>query len=518
MRRAALCIPLLCATLSAAGGDWPGWRGPLRTGQADGRAALADALPAGGLKPVWESAPIPGDTEGGFGSPVVAGGRVYLFCSWRTWTNIPERRLTAGQAAQLGLVPPSVTDAVLAEIEAARLSPERRACKGPEVAKWAKEWVAAHADVTQQVAVARFAEDRINRGDAAFPVDGLRGVTQIVDRTFASQEALDAWFREKQVTNTLAGRIDQLIPKKTSSIEDVVLCLDAADGHLLWKQAYPGRAGEWGSSSTPCVTGGGVYVMGSGGMAYGLDAGTGALRWTNAIARQVVNGSFASSGGRLFVQAGSLFALDPSNGAVLWSQKAVNNANGSPVLWKSGDAEYVIAGGSRLVCAAASDGKVVWSAPGGDSSTPAIADDAMLVQYGGGLLVYRLTATGAVSVADIKNAGSRGASPAVGEGKGYTTAEAQATCVELASGRVVWQVPGTKEQYASPILADGKLVTLANEGRLQVLEAASGKTLVSVKVGALRCTSPALAGTRVYLRTAKGICCYDLAAKAAEAK
>ena len=133
------------------------------------------------------------------------------------------------------------------------------------------------------------------------------------------------------------------------------------------------------------------------------------------------------------------------------------------------------------------------------------------MQSGSGLLVYRLSTTGAVLVASIRNAGSRGASAAVADGKGYTTSEAQATCVDLGTGAVVWQVPGTAEQFASPVVADGKLVSLGSDGRLFLFDAASGRLLGCKKVDALRCTSPALAGTRVYIRTVKGVRCYDLA-------
>ena len=99
------------------------------------------------MKAVWESEPIPGDNEGGFGSPVVADGRVYLFCAWRIWSNLTERCLTPAKAGELGVLPTNITEGALAEIEMARLSPERLALKGPEAAKWTKDWVAAHPAV-----------------------------------------------------------------------------------------------------------------------------------------------------------------------------------------------------------------------------------------------------------------------------------------------------------------------------------------------------------------------------------
>src|ERR1035437_1430219 len=80
-----------------AAADWPSWRGPLQNGAAKDVATIADSLPTNTWKAIWESEPISGDSEGGFGSPVVANGRVYLFCSRREWSNLVERRLAANK-------------------------------------------------------------------------------------------------------------------------------------------------------------------------------------------------------------------------------------------------------------------------------------------------------------------------------------------------------------------------------------------------------------------------------------
>ena len=60
-------------------GDWPQWRGPDRTGVAADSPALLNALPDKGLKPLWKTEPIPSGREGGWGAPVIASGRVFLF-------------------------------------------------------------------------------------------------------------------------------------------------------------------------------------------------------------------------------------------------------------------------------------------------------------------------------------------------------------------------------------------------------------------------------------------------------
>lgn len=59
--------------------DWPQWRGPLGNGVAAGEVDLIERLPEEGLKPEWIVSDLPNLKGGGWSSPVVADGRVYLF-------------------------------------------------------------------------------------------------------------------------------------------------------------------------------------------------------------------------------------------------------------------------------------------------------------------------------------------------------------------------------------------------------------------------------------------------------
>jgi outer membrane protein assembly factor BamB len=64
--------------------DWPNWRGPGYTGiQPDG-PKLLDAWKKGPLQ-VWNSEPLPSGNLGGYSSPVVANGKVYLYISWKNY-------------------------------------------------------------------------------------------------------------------------------------------------------------------------------------------------------------------------------------------------------------------------------------------------------------------------------------------------------------------------------------------------------------------------------------------------
>ena len=67
----------------AVGSDWNQWRGPNRDGAAPSSPPLIDRLPSEGLKPLWLSEKISAGGNGGWGSPVVAHGKVYLFAHYQ---------------------------------------------------------------------------------------------------------------------------------------------------------------------------------------------------------------------------------------------------------------------------------------------------------------------------------------------------------------------------------------------------------------------------------------------------
>ncbi|EMI16698.1 Pyrrolo-quinoline quinone [Rhodopirellula maiorica SM1] len=58
--------------------DWPQWRGANRDGYAESSKLIRD-LPAAGLPPVWEFADFEGGNSGGWSSPVIADGKVYVY-------------------------------------------------------------------------------------------------------------------------------------------------------------------------------------------------------------------------------------------------------------------------------------------------------------------------------------------------------------------------------------------------------------------------------------------------------
>src|SRR5215470_16298293 len=78
-RRLALSAVFVLTALLAPGagaGDWPGWRGPARTG-VSAETGLLKRWPPGGPRLLWKATGL----GGGYSTPSVAGGRIYLLGS-----------------------------------------------------------------------------------------------------------------------------------------------------------------------------------------------------------------------------------------------------------------------------------------------------------------------------------------------------------------------------------------------------------------------------------------------------
>ena len=507
---------ILATTIAACAADWPFWRGPAQNGTGDATPAVAGI--AEDAKPVWTSEPILSERDGGYGSPVVAGGRVYVYCCWRTKTPVAHRVLLEENLADIGVRRPAgLADDAFAAIEAARASPDRKAVGADDLDGWMEKWVAANLKPEQRKAagVVQYAQDRLRRGEGAPPVEALEVLASILDRKFADDAALEAWAAGSGLDPKLwRSQFRPRIPDYERSEEDILFCLDAKTGATLWKVAKPSRSTRWSSSTTPCVAGGSVFFLGAQCTAYALDAATGAERWKVSIAGPAEagnghNSSFTFADGRVYVMAGRLVALDAATGKVLWEKKEASGFSSSPVMWKHGARTFVVAGESRgRVAFDAATGEVAWRVDAPGPSTPAIDGDLMGIAHGHGLLAFRLTETGAVKVAETDRGGSKGGSAIVAGGRVYA-GSFEAACLDAAGGGLLWNAHRGIDHYSSGVLAHGRLWVLG-KGRLSALDPATGAETGRIRVDYLKCGSPAFADGKVFLRTRKAVVCHDL--------
>ena len=106
-----------------------------------------------------------------------------------------------------------------------------------------------------------------------------------------------------------------------------------------------------------------------------------------------------------------------------------------------------------------------------------------------------------------------GASPIIYNGHVYSVGEGHAVCVSVTDGHIAWDQKIGNIHYSSPVLADGKLYTLLDDGKKLVMLRASPEKfelLGQANVAALICSSPAIANGKLYVRQEKSVACYDL--------
>ena len=294
---------------------------------------------------------------------------------------------------------------------------------------------------------------------------------------------------------------------------DVVLCLDAADGKTLWRFEQKSRSDYSGGSSTPCVVDGRVYVLGSDADLYCLDAKTGSEIWQRKLGTGVKHTSVAVVDGTVIAAVGPLTALKAETGETLWEQEGVPNTEASPAIWRSGGHSYLLCNSKKdLSCVNLSDGSIAWTVPGGNSSSAAVSGDHMVVYTGPkglGLAAYTLTPSAAEQIWAIERPNGE-SSPIIYEGHVYAVGGQQASCVDLSSGEIKWQVDVTTDM-TSPVVADGKIISASVKSLTMFAATPEKYTLLgSANPPVGQCVSPAIADGKLYMRMGPGVLCYDL--------
>src|SRR5262245_41999885 len=124
-----------------------------------------------------------------------------------------------------------------------------------------------------------------------------------------------------------AGRVYGLTSVTSgSSTTDEVFCLNADSGKAVAKSRLRESGTGGAGSSTPCIAGGKLYVVGSGGGVSCLHADDGRPVWERKLSRSAnrpVASSVAVAGKIAVLLADVLTGLDARTGEVLWTQERV---------------------------------------------------------------------------------------------------------------------------------------------------------------------------------------------------
>ena len=504
-----------------AGSDWPQWRGPLRNGIVQDSPPLASEWPKKGLTKLWDSEEIPSDDDGGHGSVVAAGGRVYAGIVWHTDVPTETRAIDDLVMRKLGYQsvagwPKETVESM--EKERLALDPS---IKGPALDKVIADWLEKHLDSKKRQTTSGFVRGRFEKRGDAIPLEAYDKMLTVSKTRFPNQAAMEKWVNEQDFSDKIKKEIIAAVPPTMKMAEDVVICLDLATGKTLWKCKSPGEPTGRMASSTPCVAGGRVFALGST-QFHAVDAESGKLIWSAPLPSKAPASSPLVVDGVLVINAGKLAAFDAATGKQLWIQAKAGGGNSSPVAWKCGDKTVVICNGRGVLAGMdLKTGDVLWTTPAGGDCTPAIVGDALAVQSNSpkvGILAGKLSATGFTKLWNMPYDPLRSqSSPLILDGHVYVMDDNIHYCFDLMTGKKLWEENVPSSTVSSPAFVDGKIfLTTSGGSKVLMLQPSAEKRIELGKatIRAMWVPSPTIADGKLVVRGRKNITCYSLTAVA----
>jgi outer membrane protein assembly factor BamB len=343
--------------------------------------------------------------------------------------------------------------------------------------------------------------------------------------------------------------------------EECVVALDEQTGNLLWTTKVAtdlplqSRLMRWLSQRSPTVDADRLYTVTAVGDLICLQATDGKELWRKNFPEEFGGrpGVFGFcdrpliDGDNLICKTGSadaaVVALNKKTGNVVWKTAYPENKRGTygalVVSEGGGVRQFVGFREKELAGIAAADGRVLWrygknSARITNTSTPIAVGDLIVSAngYGGGLAILKLSGENGKIVLDEQHFSRPGFSfdpftdsTAVVDGYLYATGgSGLPTCIEVASGKVMWQArPNAGRGKIAFIYADGHLYCRFQDGTMTLVPATpekyveKGHFTIPDHVESSGATFPVIAGGRLYLRDNNNLFCYDIRRTATDA-
>ena len=326
---------------------------------------------------------------------------------------------------------------------------------------------------------------------------------------------------------------------------EVVLAYDRKTGRELWGTEWEGAMevtdigkpnGSW-IRATPAYANGKLYVAGMRDVVVCLDAQSGEILWTADLMERAGSpipafGQVSSplvDGDRVFVQAGAaLVALDAESGATLWTSLkdagGMMSALACPMIAEiGGQRQLVVQARERLAGLTLDGGEELWSVrTEADYEcsilTPTILGDTILIgPYGkkSELIGVIRNDDGSfeAETAWLSRAQGYMSTPVVVDGHAYLFQKSNRfACIDLTDGEVPWISPPTGEKYSSLVARGNRILALGDSGTLRLIEAtpAEYKVLDEVEVSdSWTWAHLAVAGQDIAIRDESRLVVYD---------
>ena len=275
--------------------------------------------------------------------------------------------------------------------------------------------------------------------------------------------------------------------------DEVIRCLDTANGKELWQEKYAAQAASGpaaqhsGPRSSPAVADGKVVTIGVGGVLSCVDAVMGKLLWrkddfSGAWPKFFTASSPIVTGGLCIAQLGGesnggIVAYDLATGDQKWKWTGDGTAYASPsLLTVEGTKMLVTLTAKKIVGLGVADGKLLWEAP---FPVQGMSYNAATPIVEGQTVIY------------------------AGAGRGTKAVRIEKTADGFAA-KELWSNPDNAVQFNTPVLKGGQIYGLSQKSVIFCLDAKDGKTLWTTELGGRGFGSIVDAGSVLLALTPKG--------------
>lgn len=342
-----------------------------------------------------------------------------------------------------------------------------------------------------------------------------------------------------------------------------VLCLDPADGKILWSKTVVEEVPKYGkhasntyATETPCASDDAIFAFfGGDGTLVALDREGNGL-WRRGFGPQPITNQFGTGSSpvlyrgtkgvgaengetdRLLLQlynedSARLHCLDPKTGTDLWTaDRDKGTAWSTPVVWNNdGTMEVVTAGESSVIAYGLADGKERWRLGGLDTSFAcSVVADGEAVYFGTsspgskapvyaiarghrGDLTLPKGQTASAAVLWSKNKSGAGMPSPVVVGDLLYFFGDKAVCYDKRTGAEKYRkrLPGGTPAVGCPLVIDDRIYLVNEQGRTVVLAVGPEfNVLAECSVGGgdeVFWATPALAGDSLLIRSSAAVYC-----------
>jgi outer membrane protein assembly factor BamB len=265
--------------------------------------------------------------------------------------------------------------------------------------------------------------------------------------------------------------------------------IDPADGRVVWETRTDAPI-----HAAPTVADGRVYAVDVDDELLTFNAASGAPDWTYQAltepARMLVASSPAYANGTLVASfaSGELVALRSDNGTELWNQplsrttrsnalSEIRDIAGRPVIYK-GDV-FAVSHADVMAATDLRTGEVRWQLPVSAITSPWPAGDVVFVVDQAGEVICAARESGQLYWMTDLNA------------------------VPPPTGKHKKPKKPVKAVWSSPIVANGRVITVSDKGEAVAIDAKTGKVLDRLKLGDDALLGPIAAGDMIYVATQK---------------